>query len=151
MNRAEHIIDTVRQDAARRVPSHKESGTYGLITKVAQLESECGSLAAHIRVLCSEIADLQARLDPPAAAAGQYSAAVRLDGDTVAHVVWAYEGGYRGVLDARIVGNAVQELGWFDDESTPIYVRREMDRAESAEDKGTEREMRGEMREHMKD
>lgn len=146
MNRAEHIIESAQRDAARRVPSNKDTGTYGLVTKVAQLTSECGSLAAHIRVLCAEIADLQARLDPPAAAAGQYSAAVRLDGETVAHVVWAYDGGYRGILDARIVGNAIQELGWFDDESTPVYVRREMDRVESAEDLDTQREMR----EHLK-
>lgn len=129
MDRAQHIIDMARQDAERRVPSHTASGTYGLITKNAKLESECGSLAAHIRVLCSEIADLEARLNPPPERAGQFSRTVELDNCT-AHIVWEYIDGERAVVDSRIVGNAVQALGWYGDEFTPDYVVKAMDAEE---------------------
>ena len=133
VDRAQHIIDMARRDAERRVPSHKDSGTYGLVTKVAQLQSECGSLAAHIRVLCAEIADLQARLDPPAERAGQFAATVECDQCT-SHVVWQYEDGERGIYDVRLVGNAVLELGWVDPSEVPAYVVKAMDAAEMAAD-----------------
>lgn len=129
MDRAQHIIDTARRDAERRVPSSTRAGMYGLITKVAQLESECGSLSAHIRVLCAEIAELEARLNPPAEKAGQFSRTVELDNCT-AHIVWEYIDGERAVVDARIVGNAVQALGWYGDEFTPDYVVKAMDAEE---------------------
>lgn len=129
VDRAQHIIETAQRDAERRVPSVRNTGTYGLVTKVAQLTSECGSLAAHIRVLCSEIADLEARLNPPAERAGQFSRTVELDNCT-AHIVWEYIDGERAVVDARIVGNAVQALGWYGDEFTPDYVVKAMDAEE---------------------
>ncbi len=133
VDRAQHIIDMARRDAERRVPSHKDSGTYGLVTKVAQLQSECGSLAAHIRVLCAEIADLEARLNPPAEKDGQFSTTVECDQCT-AHIVWQYEEGERGIYDVRLVGNAVLELGWLSDDTTPEYVVKAMDAAEMVAD-----------------
>jgi|JI10StandDraft_1071094.scaffolds.fasta_scaffold487564_1 hypothetical protein len=133
VDRAQHIIETAQRDAERRVPSVRNTGTYGLVTKVAQLTSECGSLAAHIRVLCAEIADLQARLDPPAERAGQFAATVECDQCT-AHVVWQYEDGERGIHDVRLIGNAVLELGWLSDDTTPEYVVKAMDAAEMAAD-----------------
>jgi len=133
VDRAQHIIDMARRDAERRVPSHKDSGTYGLVTKVAQLQSECGSLAAHIRVLCAEIADLEARLNPPAEKDGQFSTTVECDQCT-AHIVWQYEDGERGIYDVRLVGNAVLELGWVDPSEVPAYVVKAMDAAEMAAD-----------------
>jgi hypothetical protein len=133
VDRAQHIIDMARRDAERRVPSHKDSGTYGLVTKVAQLQSECGSLAAHIRVLCAEIADLEARLNPPAEKDGQFSTTVECDQCT-AHIVWQYEDGERGIYDVRLVGNAVLELGWVDPSEVPAYVVKAMDAAEMVAD-----------------
>lgn len=133
MDRAQHIIDTARRDAERRVPSSKDSGTYGLITRASQLESECGSLAAHIRVLCAEIADLEARLNPPAEKDGQFSTTVECDQCT-AHIVWQYEDGERGIYDVRLVGNAVLELGWVDPSEVPAYVVKAMDAAEMVAD-----------------
>ena len=133
VDRAQHIIETAQRDAERRVPSVSNTGTYGLVTKVAQLTSECGSLAAHIRVLCSEIADLEARLNPPAELAGQFSTTVECDQCT-AHVVWQYEDGERGIYDVRLIGNAVLELGWVAPAEVPAYVVKAMDAAEMAVD-----------------